>query len=154
IHGQAAAKAEAVALTEQMVRDGTMPSPEEAARRRREERRREQEKRAKRPSEIRRKQERAERNRLFRESMEAESAANEAPPFFGLFAEAFDLADPDLWRGNSFAMLRPRLLIEARAFIAELERELHAQGITTPKNIEAPIRKSSKYSRAPIRSLR
>ena len=65
IQGQAAAKEEAIALAEQMVRDGRMPSPEEAAQRRASERQREREKRAKQPSEIRRKQERAERNRLW-----------------------------------------------------------------------------------------
>lgn len=43
IHGQAAAKEAAIALAEQLVRDGTIPAPEEALRLRRE-------KRAKRPS--------------------------------------------------------------------------------------------------------
>ena len=31
-------------------------------------------------------------------------------------AEAFDLADPGLRRSNSFALLRPRLLIEVRGY--------------------------------------
>jgi hypothetical protein len=125
IHGQAAAKEEAVALAEQMVRDGTLPSPERAAVLRREAAQRERERRAQRPSEIRRAQERAEQDRLFHEHCEADSEEGIASPFYSIFAEAFDLADPNLWRSNSFAIVRPRLLIEVRAAIAKLEYEIH-----------------------------
>jgi hypothetical protein len=125
IHGQAAAKDEAIALAERLVRDGTLPTPEEAKRLRHEER----ERRAKRPSEMRRKQERAEGLRLFDAAYEAERADEKATPFYEIFAEAFDLADPDLWKSNSFAMVRPRLVIEVRAAIARLEHELHKRRI-------------------------
>jgi hypothetical protein len=125
IHGQAAAKEEAVALAEQMVRDGTLPAPEEAWRLRQEAAQREREKRAKRPSEIRRKQERAQtrgqEHALFQEYLKAERDSSRAPPFFEIFAEAFNLDDPDLWQSNSFALLRPRLVIEARVAITKLE---------------------------------
>jgi hypothetical protein len=123
IHGQAAAKDEAIALAERMVRDGTLPTPEEAKRLRDEER----ELRAQRPSEIRRKQERAERSHLLDATFDADWANEKAAPFYEIFAEAFDLADPDLWKSNSFSMLRPRLIIEARAAIANLEYELHEE---------------------------
>jgi hypothetical protein len=128
-HGQAAAKEDAIALAERMVRDGTLPAPEEARQRRHEIAQREREKRAKRPSEIRRKeerkQERAERDRMFGAYWKAHHENEIATPFFEIFAEAFDLADPDLWKSNSFALLRPRLVIETRAAIADLEYTLH-----------------------------
>jgi hypothetical protein len=34
-----------------------------------------------------------------------------------------DFADPDLWRSNSFAVLRPRLIVHLRAVVAKLEGE-------------------------------
>ena len=52
-------------------------------------------------------------------------AERKATPFYDAFAEAFDLADPDLWRSNFFAMLRPRLLLRLRAAVARLEYEIH-----------------------------
>ena len=125
IHGQAAAKDEAVALAERLVHDGSLPTPEEAKRRRHEER----ERRAQRPSELRRKQEREESRHLLRAAFDAEWENRKATPFYEIFAEAFDLADPDLWKSNSFAMVRPRLMIEVRAAIAKLEHELHDRRI-------------------------
>ena len=108
VHGKAAAKEEAIALAEKMVRDGTLPTPEEAAELHREAKQHEREKRAQRPSES-----------------EADWENQQATPFYQIFAEAFDLADPGLWKSNSFAMVRPRLVIEVRAAIAQLERDLH-----------------------------
>jgi hypothetical protein len=117
-----------------------LPAPEEARRLRHEAAQREREKRAKRPSEIRRKQARAERRRLLHESFEAESADRSATPFFEIFAEAFDLADPDLWKSNSFAMLRPRLVIEAKAAIAHLEYTLHLNKRSWPEDVARLLR--------------
>ena len=37
--------------------------------------------------------------------------------------EFFDLADPDLWKSNSFASLKPRLIIHVEAAIAKYENE-------------------------------
>jgi hypothetical protein len=121
IHGKATAKEEAIALAERMVRDGTLPTPREAADLRREAKQREREKRAKRPSEIRRAQEREQRKRLCAAASDAYWTEYKATPFYEIFAEAFDLADPDLWKSNSFAMVRPRLLIEVRAAVASLD---------------------------------
>jgi hypothetical protein len=131
IHGKVAAKEEAVALAEQMVRDGTLPTPEEASRLRCEAAQREREQRAKRPSEIRRKQERAERDRLSHAAFDAEWRDRRATPLYEIFAEAFDLADPDLWKSNSFAMVRPRLLIEVQAAVARFESDTHRYRTTT-----------------------
>jgi hypothetical protein len=144
IHGKAATKGEAVALAEQMVRDGTMPSPEDARRLRKDARAREREQRAKRPSEIRRAQERAEACRLGDAASDTFWAEQSATPFYEIFAEAFDLADPNLWRSNSFAMVRPRLLIEVRAAVADLERQIHGwcikyRRIAPPKETERKL---------------
>jgi hypothetical protein len=125
IHGKAAAKDQAVSLAEQMVRDGTLPAPEEAVRLRHEARQREREQRAKRPSEIRKAAERAEQKRLSHTAYDAYWEERWATPFYEIFAEAFDLADPNLWQSNSFAMVRPRLLIEVRAAVTDLERQIH-----------------------------
>jgi hypothetical protein len=35
--------------------------------------------------------------------------------------EAFDLGDPDLWKSNSFAALKPRLIVHVEAVIASCE---------------------------------
>src|SRR5262245_13595398 len=59
IHGQAIAKDEAITLAQAMIQDGRMPSPED-----REDRlQRDRERRAKYPSEIRRREQREERDR-------------------------------------------------------------------------------------------
>ena len=125
IRGKAASREEAVALAEHMVRDGTMPTPQEARRLHRERLERQRKQRDKQPAEIRKAQLREEESRLSHASFDADRAEREATPFYESFAEAFDLADPDLWKSNSFAMLRPRLLIEVRAAIARLEYEIH-----------------------------
>lgn len=36
----------------------------------------------------------------------------------------FDFADSELWKSNSFAALRPRLIIHVEAVVAKLESEL------------------------------
>jgi hypothetical protein len=105
IHGQAAAKEEAVHLH-------------------REGKKRERERRAKWPSDIRRAQGRAKHDRRLHAWSDTYREESSATPFYEIFADAFDLADPDLWKSNSFAMVRPRLLIEVRAAIADLELKL------------------------------
>ena len=125
IHGQHAAKAAAVALAEAMIRDGRMPTPEEANKARKDRLARDRAKRAATPSGKRRLAERAERERLWTAHTDADRADEQAPPLHEVLAEAFDLSDPNLWRSNSFAMLRPRMIISVRRTIAELEYELH-----------------------------
>jgi hypothetical protein len=69
-----------------------------------------------------------------------------ATPFYEIFADAFDLADPDLWKSNSFAMVRPRLLTEVRAAIANLEYELHCHRTEKYRSRRAPT--EAKLARA------
>src|ERR1700677_335043 len=107
IRGRAPSKEEAVALAEAMIRDGRMPSPGEARADAEERRRVEREKRAKRPSEQKRKAEREAEREASRLRWETERAEEEALPLYETLDEAFDLADPDLWKSNSFAALKP-----------------------------------------------
>jgi hypothetical protein len=51
----------------------------------------------------RRQAEREEEMPICRARYDAERADEEAQPFHELLAEAFDLADPELWRSNTFA---------------------------------------------------
>jgi hypothetical protein len=105
------------------------------------------EKRAKRPSEIRRAQEREEYGHLLDAWSHTGFDERKATPFYEIFAEAFDLADPDLWKSNSFAMVRPRLLIEVRAAIAKLEVDLHHRRTKYPRAvrlIEAKLARARK----------
>jgi hypothetical protein len=126
IHGQVAAKEEAVALAEAMVRDGRMPTPEQARKARADRLAADRARRANTPSEKRRKAVREEQDRLWTAHRDADRADDESPPLHEVLAEAFDLSDPELWRSNSFAMLRPRLIISVRRTIAELEYEQHS----------------------------
>jgi hypothetical protein len=48
----------------------------------------------------------------------AHETREDAPPLWEVLADAFDLSDPDLWRSNSFAVLRPRLTIELEYYIS------------------------------------
>jgi hypothetical protein len=123
--GRPPAKDDAIALAQEMIRNGTMPSPQQAKELHKEERHREAEKRAKRPSEIRKRQAREENDRLWHNSHDAEYEEKKAPPFYEIFAEAYDLTDPKLWRSNSFAMIRPRLILEVKTAIAQLEYDVH-----------------------------
>jgi hypothetical protein len=135
IHGKAASKEAAEALAREMIRDGRMPSPqqahadrlarqpaEEAARKRRREKRNHQ------PAQIRKRE-------AARARQEAVSAAYDAVwkaeqqdkaqlPLLEALAEAFDLTDPELWKSNSWAMMRRRLVIHQRMVVAELEKDL------------------------------
>jgi hypothetical protein len=143
IKGQAASKEEAVALAEAMVRDGTMPTPEQAhaehaereriAGPKREEAR---ERRKAQPAKIRKHEEKARREKEWSDSIsaewEAEQADKEAGPLYEALASAFDFSDAELWRSNSFAMLRPRLVLYVRAAVAKLEHDLAYQRRRSP----------------------
>jgi hypothetical protein len=124
IHGQAAAKEEAETLAGAMIRDGRFPSPEEAnaARRERRAQRRAQ------PAQRRKAEERKRQYDKHIEVMMSESRARWAeeaePPLYAALADVFDFADPELWKSNSFAALRPRLEIHVRAAVARLEYDL------------------------------
>jgi hypothetical protein len=120
-------KAEAVALAETMIRDGSMPSPEAAKAAYRDRRRDERERRDKLPAQIARKQRRAEEERLrhiYFDLWSVERSADKETPLYELILDAFDLNDPDLWKRNSFARLRDRLVLSLQRDIAEIKYDL------------------------------
>jgi hypothetical protein len=124
IHGEDKNKDGAVALAEAMIRDGRMPTPEDATKARDQRLKRDRERKAKQPSEIKRRAAKAESDRLFRASMDAEyeeQSAEADEPLYEVLADALDLTDPDLWKSNSFARLRRRLIPYVQASIAGLE---------------------------------
>lgn len=154
IRGAAATEDAAVALAEAMIRDGRMPSPQEAWRHRQESRwqalpeaereriraaeaaakaeverkRRAREKRARQPAVQRREAEKKGREAAFLRAWDAErrtrSAEAAAAPLYEVLNDIFDFADPELWKSNSFAALRPRLVIHVEAVVARLESHL------------------------------
>jgi hypothetical protein len=143
IKGRAASKEEAAALAIDMVRDGRMPSPEQAhaehAERERiagPKRKAAREKRRQQPAEIAKREHRAALDKAYHDSIhveyEARQADEEAGPLYETLASAFNFADPELWRSNSFAMLRPRLVLHVRRAIAELEHKLTYERSRSP----------------------
>jgi hypothetical protein len=123
VHGQAASKDAAVTLAREMIRDGRMPTPEEAKRRRKERLEGQRKANANQPSRQRRREERKAEDELMGTMFDAKRRDEREPPFYELFADAFDLEDPDLWKSNAFAMLRPRLIVSVEAAVARLEYE-------------------------------
>jgi len=143
IKGQAASKDEAVALATEMVRDGRMPTPDQAHAEHAERERiagpmREEasERRKAQPAEIRKHEEKARREKEWSDSISAEWQAEQADeaagPLYEALASAFDFADAELWKSNSFAMLRPRLVLFVRAAVAKLEHDLAYQRKRSP----------------------
>lgn len=126
VHGEDKDKAGAVALAEAMIRDGRMPTPEDARTARKERLKRDRERRAKQPGEIKRRAVRAEQDRLFHAHSAAASIERQAEddePLYEVLADALDFTVPELWKSNSFARLRDRLIPHVKAAIAELELE-------------------------------
>jgi hypothetical protein len=109
-----------------MIRDGRMPSPEKARAEAADRRRVEREKRAARPSEQKRRAEREAEIAASRRRWKARRREEEAQPLHELLADSFDLANPELSKSNTFASLKPRLIIHLEAVIAELEWNRHA----------------------------
>jgi hypothetical protein len=116
IRGQAEHKETAVDLAAAMIRDGRMPSPEEARGL------------SMKPANVRARQKRKEQRQRSEELSQANWRArlrdNAEAPLWECLAEAFDFADPNLWRSNSFASLRPRLVIYLQHVVARLEHEV------------------------------
>jgi hypothetical protein len=128
VHGEDKDKDGASALAEAMIRDGRMPSPEEARKARSDRLKHDRERRAKQPSEIKRRAARAERERLISATWEAEFKdryAETDAPLYEVFADFINFDDPHLWKSNSFARLRQRLIVHLRAVIARLEADLN-----------------------------
>jgi hypothetical protein len=122
IHDQASDKEGAIELAQEMIRDGRLPTPEEAEHAESERLRAARERRAKQPSEIRRKQEREARNALWREHCDLKYRQDrQLEPYWSLLADVFDLADPDLWKRNSFAPLREKLILSLKVEITDIE---------------------------------
>jgi hypothetical protein len=123
IHGQAASKQAAVALAHEMIRDGRMPSPQQA----REAHIRRREIRRQRPAEQRRRAEREQRrqaeSQASRARYETEFAEKSEQPLWEILHDSFDFADAELWKSNSFAALRPRLIVHLEAVVAKLRAE-------------------------------
>jgi hypothetical protein len=119
VHGKAAAKKDAMALAFAMIADGRMTSPQRAKEIREErlQRRRQQ------PSVQRRRAERKEESRAWRDESETRRREDAEQPLYEMLHEVFDFADPDLWKSNSFAAMRPRLIVHLEAAVANLERE-------------------------------
>jgi hypothetical protein len=134
IRATAESRWHAEALAEAMILDGRMPTPEQAKaeadeRRRAETERaqRQRQQRATRPSELRRRAQRNAKREAEREasslSWEAERSEHEAQPLYETLDDAFDLGDPDLWKSNSFAALKPRLILHVETALARLAYE-------------------------------
>jgi hypothetical protein len=145
IHGAADSRDAAVALATDMIRDGRMPTPQEAQdqawaalpeeeRARRKARAAEQERRRLREEQLAQDPVVQARRAKAQQRRDAERAAWSAeqmaqhreiaePPLYEVLSDVFDFADPELWKSNSFAALRPRLMVHLQAVIAKLERE-------------------------------
>jgi hypothetical protein len=122
VHGAETDKAIAIALAESMIRDSRMPDPETARKNRDDRLKRKRERRSQQPAEIRGR----EQEKRIAEGWQAQTAEAETPLYEAL-ADAFDFADPELWKSNSFAALRPRLTLHLRNAVAVLERDLAIQ---------------------------
>lgn len=150
IHATTPDKEAATAIAEAMIRDGRMPSPE-AARQAREERlKRERE----RPSEIARRQAREKENQLRGEYFKLEFGTKAEPPYWELLADVFDLADPELWKRNSFARLRDRLILSLRGEIAKIEYDEFAERRRRGKKRFERIRSDAHYAKKLARLAR
>jgi hypothetical protein len=123
IHATTSDKAEAITLAEAMIRDGRMPTPEDAKAALGERLQRDREKRAKQPAETERRERRAEEGRLLDQSLRLKFEEQGLPPYYELIADVFDLADPELWKRNSFARLREKLILSLKREIARIEAE-------------------------------
>ena len=136
IHAAQPDKDAAVALAEAMIRDGRMPDPATAKKNaeagvatpwaiaRKAKAKQQREQRAKQPAETKRRAEEERRSELSSAKYAAEDEDRRAQPLFEALADAFDFNDPELWKSNSFAMLRPRLVLHVKAVVAKLESNL------------------------------
>jgi hypothetical protein len=124
----------AAELAEAMIRDGRMPTPAQAKaaaeeRRRADQERKERERaqRAGSPSAQKQRPKRQAEREAHSEALslafDAERREKEEPPLYEILDESFDLADPDLWKSNSFAALKPRLIVHVETAIAKFAYE-------------------------------
>jgi hypothetical protein len=123
IRGQASSKAKAVTLAREMIRDGRLPTPQQAKAEHDARRAAQAERRARQPAVQARKRARDEERAQWRARWDLEADERRAQPLWEALHEVFDFADPELWRSNSFAVLRPRLVVHRRVVVAKLEEE-------------------------------
>lgn len=123
IRAETSSRSKAETLAREMIRDGRLPTPERAKAEHNARRVAQAERRARQPAEIARKAAKAEEMQKSMARWDLEYEEGEAKPLWEALHEVFNLADPDLWRSNSFAMLRPRLVLHLRAAIAAMEHE-------------------------------
>jgi hypothetical protein len=123
IRGQASSRAKAVTLAREMIRDGRLPTPQQARAEYEARRAAQAERRARQPAVQARKARRAEEMAQSVVRWRLEEEDRRAQPLWEALHEVFDFADPELWRSNSFAVLRPRLVLHLKAVIAQLELE-------------------------------
>jgi hypothetical protein len=124
IHGREASKEAAVKLARAMIRDGRMPDPATAEANLRAEQKAGREKRERQPAQIAKRERLQRHSEATSKSYEMEYEEKQAPPFYEVMADAFDFTDSELWKSNSFATIRPRLLLNVRAAIAKPEGDL------------------------------
>jgi hypothetical protein len=143
IRGQASSKAKAVMLAREMIGDGRLPTPQQARAEHEARRATQAERRARQPSVLARKRASEEKMAQWRVRWDLEADDHRAPPLWEALHDVFDFADPELWRSNSFAVLRPRLVVHLRAVVAKLEQERSSYRNADPDQ-EAELAKARK----------
>lgn len=121
IRGKSVIKSTAVTLARKMIRDGRMPTPEQAKAEHKARQAAQAERRARQPAVIARKAAQAVERAKDEARWKLESAERAAPPLWAAMSDVFDFSDPELWRSNSFAVLRPRLVVHMKAIVADIE---------------------------------
>lgn len=123
IRAQTSSRAKAVTLAREMIRDGRLPTPQQAKGEHDARRAAEAERRARQPAVQARKAARAEEMARWRARWDLESDDRQAQPLWEALHEVFDFGDPELWRSNCFAVPKPRLVVHLRAVVAKLEED-------------------------------
>jgi hypothetical protein len=93
-----------------------------------------------RPSAIRRREQRQHERAALSRWCDAEFRERMAAPPYLAVVGTLDLHDPNLWRSNSFAMLRDRLIISVRAHLSDLEHGI-AKGRLRPRREQRELPK-------------
>jgi hypothetical protein len=134
IRGQETSRDAAVELAKEMIRDGRMPTPQEAraqaeareaaAKALKAARKAASDKPANVLARQKREEQRKHSDQLMQARWRAEFRDDAETPLWECIADAFDLSDPNLWRNNSFGSVRPRLVIWMQRIVARLEYDL------------------------------
>lgn len=148
IRSQTSSRSKAASLAREMIRDGRLPSPEQAKAEHKARRVAQAESRSRQPAVQARKEARAKERAEQRARWGLEADERRAQPLWEALHEVFDFADPELWKSNSFGVLRPRLVVHVRVVVAELEQECrYCRKAQAPKllaDAEAKLAKARK----------